>query len=87
MAHVHAFHTFVCAVLTFWLGHVHTLTVSHKLVNHIGKQVWFHVGEIFHLVVFIGAASFSNAAMSDMEFGDCFALRPIGRMRRDPVLQ
>ncbi len=48
VAHVHAFHTFVCAVLTFWLGHVHALTVSHKLVNHISKQVWFHVGEIFH---------------------------------------
>ncbi len=33
VAHVHAFHTFMCAVLTFWLGHVHALTVSHKLVN------------------------------------------------------
>ena len=28
VAHVHAFHTFVCAVLTFWLGHVHALTVD-----------------------------------------------------------
>ena len=58
VAHVHAFHTFVCTVLTFWLGHVHALTVSHKLVNHIGKQVWFHVGEIFHLVVFARRGQF-----------------------------
>ncbi|SPX11620.1 Uncharacterised protein [Escherichia coli] len=72
VAHVHAFHTFVCTVLTFWLGHVHALTVSHKLVNHIGKQVWFHVGEIFHLVVFARRGQFSNAAMSDMVFGRLF---------------
>ncbi len=70
VAHVHAFHTFMCAVLTFWL-HVHALTVSHKLVNRQTSLVsrWRNIP----LVVFARRGQFSNAAMSDMLFGDCFA--------------
>ncbi len=49
--HVHTFHSFMRAVLTFRLGNVHvTLPWSMNFVNNVLEQIWFSRFRYSHLV-------------------------------------